>query len=143
MKARIFLILIFFIGLTNGSLAQKVDEKQKQFADKFIAAVDAHSYNGVFKLLDKAYRKEQLKFLEGNKEQLVNELFGGSEMNSDVYVNVKLNDIQSISVEQVVTLKGGQGYTYLFRIQTKEKEILGSILLKKRGKKYGFVGSVG
>ena len=95
------------------------------------------------KLLDKTYRKEQLKFLGGNKEQFVNELFGGVDQLADeyTYINTKFNDIQKIEVAEVVPLKEG-GFNYIFRIRDGEHDILKSLLLVVKPK-YGFVGSSG
>ena len=143
MKAHILYILFSIVVFGTNAQSQMPTAAENNHVNKFIEAVNNHNQNGVFKLLDKKYRKEQLKFLEGNKEQLINELLGGSELNSDIYVNVKLEDIESIEIKGAIVLKGGEGTTWMFVTKTKEKEVICSILLVKSGKKYGFVGSMG
>lgn len=143
MKAHIVYILFSVILFGSNAQAQKPTAGETEHVNKFIEAVNSHNQNGVFKLLDKKYRKEQLKFLGGNKEQLVNELFGGSELNSDVYINVKLAEIESIEINSAIVLKGGEGTTWMFTLKTKEKEVICTILMVKSGKKFGFVGAMG
>lgn len=144
MKTSAFTFILILQFITSFSFGQEISEKQQTHVAKFITAVTNHDQKSVIKLMDKKYRKEQIAFLKGNKEQFVNELFGGSDVNnSDIYVQLKLNEITKIEVAEVIELKGGEGYTYIFRIRGKEKDVYISLGLKKTGKKYGFIGSVG
>jgi len=131
----LFICLFSFTGNT-----QEIDDAQIEFVNRFKAAVLEHKTQKVFKFLDKEYRKEQLKFLNGNKEQLVNELFGG--MDSDKYKTIKIAEILKIEVAEVVQNEDGS-YDYIFRVRDANSDILASLLLVKKGKKYGFVGASG
>jgi len=92
--------------------------------------------------MDKTYRKEQLAFVEGRKEQFLNELFGGQDIRTNEYINMKFNDIQHIEVKEVIPLKDGS-YNYIFSIRDGQHLLLRSLLLNKDGRRYGFIGSVG
>jgi hypothetical protein len=144
MKAASLFLGFALLFLWNTSQAQDIQKKQLKFVNKFVHAVGSDNMKQILKGLDKSYRKEQLAFLEGNKQQLIDELFGGTEIdNSDVYVNMKINEIEKIEVAEVIQLKGGEGYTYIFRIRGAGHDIYASLRLKKKGHKYGFIGAVG
>ena len=132
------------IILVNPSYSQdeKIPESQQKYIRKFTNAVSKRSEKEIFKLLDKKYRKEQLKFLSGNRTQLINELFGGSDLETNDYRNIKFSHILKIEVAEVIREKNGM-YKYIFRIKTSDFEIFTSLLLNKKGKKYGFTGPVG
>lgn len=136
------LLLIGFLLLAGFSDAQSQDlsEKQIAFANRFVAAVQDHNYKKVYKCLDKAYRKEQSKFL-GDKIQLMDELLSGAD--GDSYIVMKITDITKIEIAEVISLKGYEGTTYIFRIRDGSHDVLASLLLKKIGKKFGFVGALG
>lgn len=142
MKQLILLILVLFAGLTFKSYGQDISDKQITFANGFINAVVNHNSKSIVKHLEKNYRKEQLKFLEGRTEQFINELFSGNDMISDEYVNIKYQEITKIEISEIILLKEG-GYTYIFRIRDGKHDVLCSLHLAKNDKKYGFIGSVG
>jgi hypothetical protein len=140
---KIIPLLFLLVTFNAGNLiAQNVPIEHGKFISSFTEAIQAHNEKKVIKLMDKEYRKEQIALLEGRKEQFLNELFGGQNANSEDYINIRFNDIQTIEVAQVIALKDG-GYTYIFRIKDGTNDILSSLSLKKNGKKYGFVGSRG
>lgn len=134
-----------FIFVSLNSFGQEISEKQQKHIHKFVHAVETHSVKKIIKLMNKSYKKEQLAFLNGNKEQFVSELFGGSEIDSEEedYINIVFSEIIKIEVAEVITLKGGEGYTYIFRIRDSQHDVFSSLRLIKSGNKYGFVGAVG
>ena len=142
MKQSMLLILALFVTSTFFSFGQTFTDKQLKFANSFVDAVSNHDSKAILKHLDKGYRKEQLKFLEGRTEQFINELFGGNDMDTDDYVNMKYKDITKIEIAEVIPLKEG-GFTYIFRIRDGKHDILSSLYLSQKGKKFGFIGAVG
>lgn len=143
MNSRTITLAIGVLFISLFSHSQEIEEKQIAFANKFIEAVSEHNTKKVIKMMDKEYRKEQISFLNGNKEQFVNELFSGEDMSDpSIYVNVKLDEITKIEIAEVTELKGNK-YNYVFRVRTAEFDLFSSLILKKRGRKYGFVGAVG
>ena len=137
-----FTILLIFVGLGFWSSAQEIDMKRIDFVNKFYKAVVSHKQGKVIKLMDKAYRKEQIKFLDGNKEQFVNELFGGVDINSKKYVNLKLTEIENIEIQDVFD-RGTDEWEYVFHVKAGDRMVKRSLMLRKSGKKYGFIGSQG
>lgn len=134
------IVCLLFIGLFSFSTrAQEIDDAQVAFVNRFKEAVMDHNYKKVFKFLDKDYRKEQLKFLEGNKEQLVNELFSGQS--GEKYVTLKVTEILKIEIAEIEKI--AEGYVYIFRVRDTNSDILSDLLLVKKGKKFGFVGASG
>ncbi len=132
MKKHAFTFILIFQFIASFSYSQEISEKQQAHVANFITAVTNHDQQAIIKLMDKKYRKEQLAFLKGNKEQFVNELFGGSDVNNnDVYVQMKLTEITKIEVAEVIELKGGEGFTYIFRIRGNEKDVHISLGLKR------------
>ncbi len=143
MKTSLLAILFLLIGM-NVSAQSEISQKQIDFANKFIQAVGDHDQKKVIKMLDKEYRKEQLAFLNGNKKQLVDELFGGEDMKDpSVYANIKLENVLKIEIAEVIPLKGNNKYNYIFRVRDGQFDILTTLILKKKGKKFGFVGAFG
>ena len=110
--------------------------------NKFNNAVVAHKQGKVIKLTDKGYRSEQVKFLDGNKEQFVNELFGGIDIHTEEYINLKLTDIENIEVQDVFN-RGNGDWEYVFHIKSGEIIVERSLLLRQTEKNYGFIGSQG
>lgn len=144
MKARTLLFFFIVTVLSMNTYGQDVSKKQVDFANKFVEAVSTNNSKKVIKMMDKRYRKEQLQFLGGNKEQFVNELFGGEDLiDQSIYVTIKLEDITKIEIAEVIELKGDEGYNYIFRVKSAKFEVLSSLRLKKRGRKYGFEGAYG
>ena len=144
MKTKSILIALSFVLVSLSSFSQKVKPEHEKIVSQLMTSVTSHSEKGVLKSLDKSYKKEQLAFLEGNKEQLVNELFGGQNLaDTDVYLNFKISEITKIEVVQVIELKGDAGYTYIFKVWKGEQAIMSSLHLKANGKKFGFEGGRG
>lgn len=133
-----FLIVLNFISAHG----QEITEVQIAFANKFKVAVESHDLNAVLKMTDKAYRKEQIKFLEGRKEQFINELFGGVDLMTDAYINTEFANILKIEIAEVIPFENGDA-KYIFRIRDGKHDILRSLLLTKTKKKHGFIGSMG
>ncbi len=140
MKQLIFIGVLFLFPF--GSNAQDISEDQIAFVNNFVAAAQEHNYKKVFKHLDKSYRKEQKKFLKGNKTQLMDELFGGTEIDGDKYIGIPISEIIKIEVAEVESMEDGS-YTYIFRVRDANHDILASLTLVKKGKRFGFVGAVG
>lgn len=138
---RFTLVFIFFSLILSVS-AQEIDQKRIDFVNKFYKAVVSHKKSKVIKCTDKDYRKEQIKFLGGNKQQFVDELFGGFDIETKEYVNLKLIDIENIEVQDVHDLESG-GWEYVFHVKSKGRTTKLTLGLKKSGKKYGFIGAVG
>ncbi len=144
MKKRTILLNILMLFLVFNASAQDISEKQHEHVNKFISAVSEHNQKLVIKCMNKAHRKEQIKFLGGNKQQFVDELFGGTDIvTPEIYFNIKLNEVERIEVAEVIPLKGDAGYNYIFRVRSGKKDILSSLRLVKKGRKYGFIGAVG
>lgn len=141
MKTLFFILFISGI-FSIGSFAQEITDKQIDFVNSFIAAVESHNMNTVIKMTDKEYRKVQLKFLEGRKEQFINELFGGVDLMTDKYVNTRFADILKIEVAEIIPQENGY-FEYIFRIRDGEHDLTKSLLLRKTKNKFGFIGSVG
>ena len=137
-----FTILLIFVGLGFWSSAQQADMKRIDYVNKFYLAVKTHKQSKVIKLMDKNYSKEQIKFLGGNKEQFVNELFSGNDIESGEYINLKLVDIENIEIDEIHVLEGGDR-KYIFNVKSGELLVRCSLVLHKTGKKYGFIGAVG
>lgn len=135
-------ILLLFIGLGWSIQAQEIDMKRIDFVNSFYKAVASHNQKKVIKHLDKNYRTEQLAFLKGNKEQFVNELFGGTDINSNEWVNLKLNEIDNIEIQDVFD-RGENEWEYVFHVTSGEKVLKVPLTLKQSGKKLGFVSAVG
>lgn len=143
MKSLFFFTLLTIFSSVAFAQSQTIPNDQIEFVNEFVDAVESHNSKKVLKLLDKTYRKEQLGFLNGNKDQLVNELFGGVDQTTDeyTYVNTVFSDILKIEVAEIIPLKEG-GFNYIFRIRDSEHDILKSLLLVVKPK-FGFVGSRG
>ena len=142
MKNIQYLLLLFVISFTNLSKAQEVSDAQIAFVNKFIAAIEAHDMEATLNCTDKSYRKEQLKFLEGRKEQFINELFGGVDIITEEYVNTRFANITKIEVAEIIEQEDGY-FEYIFRIRDVEHDLLKSLLLRKIKNKFGFIGSMG
>ena len=142
MKNIRFLLFLGVLTFSNQSFAQEVSDVQIAFANKFKAAVESLDLNAVLKMTDKAYRKQQVKFLGGRKEQFINELFGGVDILTEEYINIEFANILKIEIAEVIPLENGDA-EYIFRIRDGKHDVLRSLLLKKTKNKYGFIGSMG
>ena len=139
-------LTLLFIGVlvAFSSSAQDVETERIEFVKKFEAAVMAHDQTAVIKLTDKAYRKAQINFLDGDKTQFVDELFGGVDVLTDEYINLKFTEIQEIEYfEKTEYDEGFDGWVCVFLIKTGNNTIQRSLLLRRVGKKFGFIGSQG
>jgi hypothetical protein len=139
-------LTLLFIGVFAGfsGAAQENDTDRIEFAKKFCATVIAHDQDQVIKLTDKSYRKAQIKFLGGDKTQFVNELFGGMDVLTDDYINLKFAEIETIAVVEVSEYSDEfGGWEYVFHIKVGMHTVWKSLLLKKDGGKFGFIGSQG
>ena len=144
MKSRYLILILSFLIISIHGFSKDIGDKQIAFANEFAAAVADHSEKKTMKYLDKTYRKAQLEFLEGNKDQLVNELFGGQDLSDkDKYLNFMISEITKIEIIEVISLKGTSDCTYIFKLKRGDQEILASLRLKVNGKKFGFEGAMG
>lgn len=135
------LLIAFFLLELYTIQAQELPKNAIKTIEIFKSTTIEHSQNGVFNTLDKSYRKEQMTFLENRKEQFINELYSGTDV-QDQWHNCRLSDVLQIELIEWFEEEGGN-YTIIFNIRCHEKSFIASYLLKKRGKKYGIVGAVG
>lgn len=142
MKKIYFITFLSLISLINISFGQDITESQIGFVNKFMGAVIQHDQNAVLSMTDKTYRKEQLKFLEGRKEQFINELFGGTDIMTGDYINTRFINILKIEVAEIIPQENDH-FEYIFRIKDGEHDLLKSLLLKKTKNKFGFIGAMG
>jgi len=140
MKHLIFIGTLFLLPCFSN--AQDITDDQIAFVNSFVAAAKEHNYKGVYRHLDKTYRKEQKKFLKGNKNQLLDELFAGTGIDDPNFTVIPIAEILRIEIAEVMELDNGN-FTYIFRVQDTEHDILAPLELVKKGKRYGFVGAVG
>ncbi len=143
MKNTIVLLFLFFIFTFNGNTQEiNIPKDHTKIVQTFLTGVNEHSNAKVLKSMDKNYRKEQIKFLNGNKEQFINELFGGEDLNTHKYMNQVFEKIQKFELYSIIKDKQGN-YKYIFRSQDGQSDILITLFLSKEGKKYGFEGARG
>jgi len=135
-----FILLIALISSFQCQ-AQEISPKQQKFIAGFVKAVKSHKIKKVLKFMDKTYRKEQMAFLGGNEEQFVNELFGGTDILTDNWINIQFKNILKIEVAEVIALDDGS-FTYVFRVRDSEHDLLTTLLLLKN-KKMGLEGAWG
>lgn len=136
------LFAIVFLSYSFGFAQTQISDAQQKYVQAFITAVKEHNQKKTIKLLDKDYRKEQIKFLGGNKDQFVDELFSGTSIGDGPFVVFDFENILSIEVAEVIDYENGE-MEYIFRIKDSTNDALCSLFLKKKEKKYGFVGAVG
>jgi hypothetical protein len=137
MKKLLFLFLFFF----SIQALHAQSEAQHAFVRSFLESVAQHDSKAVIQHLDKAYRKAQIKFLNGNTTQFLDELLNGTDIGTGEWVNIRFADITRIEVAEVVEMEDGN-YEYIFRVRTGTADILSGLLLHV-GKKFGFEGSRG
>lgn len=144
MKTKSILIFLSCLFISHNSFSQEVSAKQVAFVNKFVTAVIDHDEKTIFNQLDKSYKSEQLAFLNGNKKQLLDELFNGEDLaKPDKYLNFKISEITKFEIAEVIALKGNEGYTYIFKAQRGDQEIFCSLRFSAKGKKFGFIGGRG
>ncbi len=136
-------LMLFFIGVLFifATHAQELEQAQIDFANAFVEVVTSHKRGRILKKIDKKYRKEQIKFLDGNKVQFIDELFGGSDLMTAKWININMLDIQKIEIAEVQ--KVDDGYRYIFRIRDGKHDLLSSLLLMKQNGKFAFIGGSG
>lgn len=142
MKNIRFIFFLSVLLISNATNAQEIPEAQIAFVNQFIAVVEAHDFEATLNCTDKTYRKEQLKFLEGRKEQFIDELFGGVDIFTEQYVNTRFVNITKIEVAEIVPQENGD-FEYIFRIRIEHNDLLKSLLLRKTKNKFGFIGAMG
>jgi len=143
MKNTIILFLSLFI-LSNTGMAQEINipTEHKKTVQLFLDGANLHSNTKILKSMDKVYKKEQIKFLGGNTQQFIDELFGGEDLITHKYVNQSFDKLQKVELYSIIKDKQGN-YKYIFRSQDGQSDILFTLFLTKRGKKYGFEGARG
>lgn len=133
--------------LTNVSFSQEeqtnVPEDFFSTTNNFIEAVNAHDYDAVFNTLEKKYRKEQLRFLKGNKEQLIDELLSGFNEAGE-FKNCILSEVMNIMMINFEPTEGGDVQVY-FEVELQDNILTVELIVSpgKKGKHWGVVGAMG
>ncbi len=140
--------LVIFIVLTGNTLfAQEHTEQDRMdFIIEFTEAVNDHDSKKVIKMMNKTYRKNQIRFLKGNKEQFLNELFSGYK-NGEFY-NVKFDEIYECLFSELSEDQDGNTICYFILTEQEfdgeeAEEIYVDLLLIFKKRKWGFVGASG
>lgn len=134
------ILFLFCCGLTY---SQTVDDEGQSFIHSFEHAVKDHDDKSVMKLLDKKYRKQQLKFLKGNKDQFLNELFSGENEAGD-YLNPDFRTINTITLVDVKEIEGDlPTYEVGFEVDIPDYTLYSTLILVKMKNKYVLIGAVG
>ncbi len=137
-----FLTLILFF-CCNVGLAQQLDQEGQEFIASFIDAVRDHDEKKIMKHLDKKYRKDQIKFLEGNKGQFMNELFAGTN-EVGTFITPEFQTIISFYQIDVKEISGDNPmYEVAFEAEIPDYILYCTLILVRRKKKYVLVGAVG
>lgn len=141
--------LFFLFILTSSSLSLAQPEKDRlAFVETFIHAVEAHDGDKVISYLKEGYVKTQLKeFLKNNKDQFLDELFGGMIEGTEEWMNVDFHAIDSMEFVEFKET-GETSWEVTFRIKSGSIYVISDLTLiamKKKKKKfiYGFEGAVG
>ena len=137
--------LLFLLSLSlisKSALSQEISNEQIAFVNYFIVSIETHNQKATLKCTDKTYRKEQLKFLDGRKEQFINELFGGVDIMTNEYVNTRYDNILKVEVAEIIP-QGEGFFEYVFRIRDGEHDLQKSLILSSMNGKFGFIGSMG
>lgn len=134
------ILLLFCCCYSN---SQNLNDEANAFIQSFEDAVKSHNKKEVFKHLDKKYRKEQIKFLQGNQEQFINELFSG-ENEAGSYMTPDFNTIINLTLIDAKELEGEEiTYEVGFEVDIPDFILYSTLILVKRKKKYVLVGAVG
>lgn len=144
---RVFFLLFI---LVHSTMSFSQPEKDRlAFVGTFTNAVQAHDGDKVISLLTESYVKTQLKeFLHNNKDQFLDELFGGMIEGTEEWMNLEFYAIDSIEFVEFKET-GGATWDVTFMIKTGSITVLSELTLiatkkKKKGKyTYGFEGAVG
>lgn len=146
-----FLSIIFLLTISNSAFCEAEPEVPQKvvsddlisFMDKFNKAVIAHDEKLIFKMLDKTYRREQLKFLQGNKKQLIDELFSGNNEAGE-WTNLNVSEITQCWMYNNELLEDGN-YSIWLELELENNIISVELLVQinKNPKKWGIVGARG
>lgn len=127
-------------------LSNNISAELCDFLNNFKTAVEAHNTNGLLKLMDDEYNKEQhKKFMGGNTTQFMNEFFSGKRTTDGQYVTPDFLLIETLSFESISI--GIQGYELNYTIKYKG-EVLNNdcrIVIAKDNERitFGLVGASG
>lgn len=138
------LFIIFICLISSSSIAQPVDplDNRAIYVKAFVESVQLHQNNKTLKLMQRTYRKDQIRFLDGNKEQFLDELFAGEDMLGAGFVSFNYDEITSFEVAEVIPLDNGD-FNYIFRVKDGKHDALCNLVLEFDGKNYRFVGASG
>jgi hypothetical protein len=141
-----FLILILLFPFL---IVAQPEKERLAFVNSFTTAVAAHDGDKVIGNLTESYVHTQLKeFLHNNKDQFLDELFGGMIEGTEDWMNVDFHAIDKIEFVEFKET-GETSWDVTFRIKTGSTTVMSELSLiasqkKKKGKfKYGFEGAVG
>ena len=136
-------LTLFLVFCCHIGLAQQLDKEGLEFITSFVDAVRDHDQKKVMKYLDKKYRKEQINFLGGNKEQFINELFAGAN-EAGTFMTPDFNSIISFSQIDVKEISGEiPTYEVGFEVDIPDYILYSTLILVRKKKKYVLIGAVG
>lgn len=136
-------LTLFLVFCCHLGLSQQLDQEGQEFIASFVDAVRDHDQKKVMKHLDKKYRKEQVKFLGGNKEQFINELFAGAN-EAGTFMTPDFNSIISFSQIDVKEISGEiPTYEVGFEVDIPDYILYSTLILVRKKKKYVLIGAVG
>lgn len=142
------LSLLFLLFICKLSHAQP-EKERLEFISSFTEAVAAHDGDKVISHLTESYVNGQLKeFLQNNKDQFFDELFGGMIEGTEEWINLDFHAIDSVEFMELKEI-GNSAWEVTFRIKSGPTVAVSDLTLlafkkKKKGKyKYGFEGAVG
>ena len=143
MKRVLLLFICLFIVFTTQAQG-KPSTHRKVFVKQFMKNVCENNSRKVRKSLNNDYLKNELKILDGDKKQFLNELFLGIDKISGESVSIKFNDISSISIYEIaeITAKDKKiAWVYVFEVSDGEHTILAPLLLEKHFGSFGFIAA--
>lgn len=141
MKLQLILSCLL-VSMSLSLHAQQVSERENLLIMDFLKAVNTHDTKLLMKTLDKSYRKEQLRFLEGRKTQFINELFSGTLIETQVFTTPKFEELSNCLVGEIQYTEDGSTI-YVFQCSYQDQNLQFNLTLRQKGKKYGLVGAVG
>lgn len=153
MKSLLLFVFLISLEICNAQdrlkeVPQDIPQEQlSKFVSEFLTAVTNHNEKMVIKKLDHLYVKEQLKkFLKGNKQQFLDELFSGRDEKTNEYLTIPFHSITSIEVVEIIP-NDDTMTDYFFIVKTEKNEVKCQLFLRHynvKGKyKLGFEGSFG
>lgn len=136
-------LTFLFLFCCNLAFTQMLDDEGQNFIHSFENAVRSHDSKSVMKHLDKKYRKQQVRFLKGNKEQFINELFAGKN-EAGSFMTPDFESIYSISLVDVKEIEGEiPTYEVGFEVDIPDYMLYSTLILVRKKKKYALIGAVG